>query len=90
MCGRTISTRKVISSEEPPRVSWEHFIDKRNRDDVELLIDYLQKKQDQVLVKYAKEEALWKNLDEITRTYLIARACDLVRYDEFVANLTFP
>jgi hypothetical protein len=33
---------------------------------------------------------LCEELDELTRTYLIARACDLARYGEKVADRTFP
>jgi hypothetical protein len=35
-------------------------------------------------------ERMWYRCDEITRTYLIARACDWVTYGDLVADRTFP
>jgi hypothetical protein len=46
--------------------------------------------QDERLKKIYPPPRLWASLDEVTSTYLIARACDIVRFGEIVAGWTFP
>lgn len=37
-----------------------------------------------------EEAKVWTKSDELTREYLLGRVCDLVRYSNAVADLTFP
>lgn len=53
-----------------------------------LLIKELEERQAHWLRQ--KMYAVWQELDEVTRTYLIIRACDIVRFGERVAKLTYP
>lgn len=58
------------------------------REDVLLLIEELRQNS----AKWFDEKigAFWKEIDDFSRTYLIMRACDLVRYGERVAKFTYP
>ena len=57
------------------------------------IADYKKKQPRQLgqmlTLPYALERT-WYRCDEMIRTYLIARACDLVTYGEVVADRTFP
>ena len=59
----------------------------KNRKDAELLIATIKNKQwpqDYAL------QALWNRMDEFTRMYLILRACDIVVFENRVADITYP
>jgi hypothetical protein len=55
------------------------------REDAKLLSETLRR-----LGENATPGNWWSTLDELTRNYLIFRACDLVTYGEEVADRTFP
>src|SRR5207249_7613534 len=63
----------------------------KNRDDLQLFREGTYQKRDWYLQKMEEGKHWWyTESEELIRKYLQCRACDIARYGEKVAELTFP
>jgi hypothetical protein len=60
------------------------------RDDLQEITALFEKEWGRLERERPRVREIWKACDSVTRTYLLLRVCDLLRFGEEVASVTFP